>query len=214
MTNEIRENKAYKASDEELATAKKDKHGVLYSRDGSRLLKCESKQLTEYTVRKGTKVICNGAFQYCDALTSIKLPKGLEAVGDDAFHGCASLRKADLRYGVTEVGEYAFAHCYSLESIILPNTITRISKRTFWNCGSLKEIALSDETIAIDEGAFCGCSGIGSICSDIMVPPQCDDDTFDDVDKEVCELYIPDGSEEAYASAGGWKGFKNVCLIG
>ena len=40
-----------------------DKYGVIYSKDGKRLLKgCD---LKEYIVKEGTEVICNDAFDDC-----------------------------------------------------------------------------------------------------------------------------------------------------
>ena len=85
-----------KVTDEDLAEGVKDEYGVLYSKDGKRLLK-GNKTLTEYTVRKGTRVICDGAsgaicaFLGCSSLTSITLPSSLQSIGYWAFEYCNSL---------------------------------------------------------------------------------------------------------------------------
>ena len=90
-----------KVTDEDLAEGVKDEYGVIYSKDGKRLLK-GNKTLTEYTVRKGTRVICDRAFGAiyaflgCISLPSLTLPSSLQSIGDRAFYGCNSLTSLTL----------------------------------------------------------------------------------------------------------------------
>lgn len=55
----------------EKETSWKDEYGVEYSEDGKRLLKAPS-DIKEYVVKKGTQVICDGAFCRCEELSSIE----------------------------------------------------------------------------------------------------------------------------------------------
>ncbi len=208
-----KERKAFRASDEDLATAVKDEHGVLYSKDGSSLLKCENKELTEYAVKEGTKVICDSAFSYCDELTSITLPAHVEAIGDDAFHSCRALKEVKMSEDLRELGEYVFADCRCLEQMVLPKGVTRINDYTFWDCDSLESVVFNGELTLVDEGVFCGCEKLKRIVLTAAEPPKCYDD-FYEVDVDACELHIPAGSQEAYASAEGWNKFKKIGLIG
>lgn len=50
-----------KLTDEDLYLSVTDEYGVIYSSDGKRLLK-GNKDLSEYTVKEGTEVICDNAF--------------------------------------------------------------------------------------------------------------------------------------------------------
>ena len=62
-----------KVTDEDRAEGVRDEFGVLYSKDGKRLLE-GNVELKEYTVRKGTRVICDSAFWNCSSLTSLTYP--------------------------------------------------------------------------------------------------------------------------------------------
>ena len=55
-------------------TGIKDKDGLLYSKDGKRLLRAPD-DLKYYTIPEGVEVICNSAFYRCKQLKNIKLPK-------------------------------------------------------------------------------------------------------------------------------------------
>ena len=79
-----------KVTDKDRAEGVEDEFGVIYSKDGKRLLK-GNKTLTEYTVRKGTRVICHWAFSRCKSLTSLTLPSSLQSIGDYAFYDCKFL---------------------------------------------------------------------------------------------------------------------------
>ena len=75
-------------TEEDLANAWEDERGVKYSKDGKRLLEAPRDYLKRYTVRKGTKVICDRAFSWCESLTSITLPNSVTQIGDSAFSLC------------------------------------------------------------------------------------------------------------------------------
>ena len=85
-------------TEEEIEEGVKDEYGVTYSKDGLRLLEGNS-ELTTYMVRKGTRVICDGAFSWYEALTSITLPQGVESIEDDAFNSCDALRSIRIPKG-------------------------------------------------------------------------------------------------------------------
>ena len=82
-------------TEEEIEEGVKDEYGVTYSKDGLRLLKGNS-ELTTYTVRKGTRVICDEAFKYCN-LESITLPQGIESIGHNPFRDCNNLSSVICR---------------------------------------------------------------------------------------------------------------------
>ena len=124
---------------EDLAEGVKDEYGVLYSKDGKRLLK-GNVELKEYTVRKGTRVICDGAFGgicasfACSSLTSLTLPSSLQSIGDRAFAGCNSLISLTLPSSLQSIGNGVFYGCNSLTSLTLPSSLQSIGDCAFCDC--------------------------------------------------------------------------------
>lgn len=108
-------------TDEDKEQAIKDEYGVLYSPDGARLFKA-NRNLTNYEIKEGTKVICDSAFAglLCWSLTSIHLPDSVTTIGDGAFWCCYSLTSIHLPESVTTIGRSAFEMCSSLTSIYIP----------------------------------------------------------------------------------------------
>ena len=80
-----------KATDEELKEAFVDEWGVKYSKDGRKLLETPQELYRTYSIRKGTKVVCDRAFCLCSSLTEIVIPNSVASIGDSAFLGCISL---------------------------------------------------------------------------------------------------------------------------
>ena len=80
-----------KATDEELREAFVDEWGVKYSKDGRKLLEAPQELDRTYSIRKGTKVVCDRAFCLCSSLTEIVIPNSVASIGDSAFLGCISL---------------------------------------------------------------------------------------------------------------------------
>ena len=126
-------------TDEDLAEGVKDEFGVLYSKDGKRLLE-GNVELKEYTVRKGTRVICDCAFWGCNSLTSLTLPSSLQSIGDSAFEDCSSLTSLTLPSSLQSIGDSAFWGCNSLTSLTLPSSLQSIEGGAFTGCTSLRSV--------------------------------------------------------------------------
>ena len=149
-------------TDEDLAEGVKDEYGVIYSKDGKRLLK-GNKTLTEYTVRKGTRVICHWAFSRCKSLTSLTLPSSLQSIGYCAFYGCSSLSSLTLPSSLQSIGNSAFEDCNSLTSLTLPSSLQSIGDSVFRGCNSLSSLTLPSSLQSIGDCAFYGCSSLSSL---------------------------------------------------
>ena len=93
-----------------------DEFGVKYSKDGRKLLQASKELDGTYSIRKGTKIVC-----------------------DRAFSGCRSLNCLVISDSVTSIGTWAFAYCESLRSLVIPNSVGNIIGNPFsgWN-GELK----------------------------------------------------------------------------
>ena len=145
-----------KVTDQDRAEGVLDEWGVLYSKDGLRLLK-GNKSLTVYTVREGTRVICDEAFYYCTSLKTLNLPAGLTSIGDAAFRLCTSLAALTLPVGLTSIGISAFSWCSSLETLNLPDGLTSIGNNAFSECRSLETLNLPAGLTSIGANPFRGC---------------------------------------------------------
>ena len=77
------------ATDEELNETITDEWGVKYSKDERKLLKAPYELNGTYSIRKGTKIICDRAFYDCTSLTDIVIPDSVAIIGDHAFVNCS-----------------------------------------------------------------------------------------------------------------------------
>ena len=177
-----------KATDEELKKAITDEFGVKYSKDGRKLLKAtqELNLNGTYSIRKGTKVVCDraffdcrflsnivitdsvncigdGAFDNCSSLCSVVISDSVTSIGNNAFSGCSSLCSVVISDSVTSIGNNAFSGCSSLCSVVIPNGVTRIGDCAFQLCSSLTSFVIPDGVTSIGKSAFNSCSSLRSV---------------------------------------------------
>lgn len=175
-------------TEDELNEAFIDEWGVKYSRDGRKLLKAPQGLKGNYSVKVGTRIICDDAFSKCSSLTSIVIsnsvvsigdgafkfsslsniviPDSMTSIGSGAFWGCCSLSNVVVPDSVTSIGNGAFRSCSSLSNVIIPNSVTSIGNGTFYGCRSLSNIGIPSCVTNIANFLFCGCRSL----SDIVIP--------------------------------------------
>ena len=107
--------------------------------------------------------IGEGAFDWCDGLTSITIPNSVTSIGKKAFCFCFSLTTITIPNSMTSIGEDAFYNCSSLTSITIPNSVTSIGDSTFGSCSSLTSITIPNSVTSIGDFAFSNCSNLTSI---------------------------------------------------
>ena len=132
-----------RVTDNELAAGIKDEFGVVYSADGKRLLKCENDKIEQYEIKEGTEVICDEAFEWCEALRQIIIPESVTNIGDYAFY-CCGFQQIKLPNKITRIGECSFWGCELLKQITIPDSITSIGDRVFDYCFSLQQIIIPE----------------------------------------------------------------------
>ena len=148
---------------EELKEAFTDEWGVKYSKDGRKILKASKRPRGGYSIKEGTRIICDNAFTLCSSLTSIVIPNSVASIGKEAFSFCNFLSCLVLPDCVTNIGNCAFGGCSSLSNIVIPNSVTSIGKEAFCGCSSLSDITIPDSVTSIGEGAFSSCSSLSCI---------------------------------------------------
>ena len=134
------------------------------------------------TVEGVITTIKYSAFEGCSNLTSISLPETVTTLEGAAFYNCTSLASINIPENVTDIWSMVFSNCKSLTSITIPKNVTHIGYMAFYNCTSLTRVDVKP-----------------------VVPPTGDQYMF--TNTNLCPIYIPSGSEDAYANADYWKDY-------
>ena len=153
-----------KITKEDLDNAWTDEYGVMYSADKKRLLKApQDSFIEEYSIVKGTKVICNSAFRGCEFLESILIPNSVILIGDYAFADYCGLKNINIPDGVKSIGEGAFYECINLPFIYIPDSVKIIGDKVFEKCDSLQYVRLPNEIEKISDELFAKCYNLHNI---------------------------------------------------
>ena len=160
ITSLMDEDLSTKPTEEELKEALVDEWGVEYSKDGRKLLKVPRELSGAYSVKVGTRIICDNAFSSCRSLSDIVIPDSVTSIGIGAFFNCSSLSKIVIPDSVTSIGGAAFFICGSLSCIVIPDSVTSIGHSVFRACSSLSEIVIPSSVTSIGSGAFGGCASL------------------------------------------------------
>ena len=166
ITSLMDEDLSTKPTEEELKEALVDERGVKYSKDGRKLLEVPRELSGAYSVKEGTRIICDNAFWWCESLPDIVIPTSVTSIGDNAFTWCRSLSDIVIPDSVTSIGFGAFFNCSSLSNIVIPDSVTSIGGAAFFTCGSLSSIVIPDSVTSIGNSVFRGCSSL----SEIVIP--------------------------------------------
>ena len=180
-------------TDEDLKNAVEDVFGVKYSKDWKRLLKAPHGLKDEYSIRKGVKVIGNGAFWCCRSLTKINIPNSVTNIGNGAFLECSSLSYINIPSSVVNMNGNPFfywngdlhneskafiyehqvlfnkdkttliAYRSKEKNYIIPNSVTNIGDNAFYGCQSLTNINIPNSVTSIGNDAFGRCYSLTSI---------------------------------------------------
>ena len=93
---------------EELKEAFVDGRGVKYSKDGRKLLETPGELSGAYSVKEGTRIICDRAFNLCSSLAEVVIPNSVTSIGDRAFSGCRSLTEVVIPNSVVCINDNPF----------------------------------------------------------------------------------------------------------
>ena len=124
--------------------AYKSIEGVLFTKDGSTLLRFPPAKAGHYDIPEGVTTIAPYAFEGCVKLTTISFGTDVNAVEAHAFDGCVLLSQAVLNAGLTRIGDYVFANCASLAAMTLPEAVTSLGEGAFDGCDQLVSLYIPE----------------------------------------------------------------------
>ncbi|MBO5799371.1 MAG: leucine-rich repeat domain-containing protein, partial [Paludibacteraceae bacterium] len=181
-----------KVTKEDRAEAWVDEYGAKYSKDRKRLLKVP-RNIEEYAILPGTRVVCDWAFCDCDSLSSVVIPDSVTSIGNWAFYMCISLRSIMLPKSLKEIvgnplaglkititnkspcfnvyegnlydsgRKRLIAFCSGVSDFVIPDSVTAIGNRAFSGCHFLSSVVIPDSVTTIGNSAFSGCRFLSSV---------------------------------------------------
>ena len=154
--------------------------------------------------------IGNGAFSGCSNMTSVSLPESLKDIHDYAFRECSALTSIIIPNAVTYMGVSVFDGCSNLKSVVIGNSVKTINPYAFYGCNQLTTVTLGKDVKEIWKEAFKGCTAIEKLTCLATTPPDCEINTFSDINKHTCWLYVPTGCVFDYQHAPEWQEFLNI----
>jgi len=170
-----------------ISIGTKDRRGVIYSGDGSILLKCTNKNVRRYKIKDGCSIICDSAFEGCEKLRKIVLPDSLTHIGNCAFKDCINanfvlsnvVKNKRFQNSNTKWWKMPILQILSLPFVvffelvlsdfdfnifnshsILPKGVKHIGNMAFYRCKKIFDISLPDNIEYIGEHAFEDCESL------------------------------------------------------
>ena len=96
--------------------------GVLYTKDGKKLIKAPCQMTGTYTVPDGVEEIEISAFENSH-LEEVLLPDSLKTIGDYAFQG-SEIKKMTVPKSITQLKDSVFCRCRDLEEFTFSGDVT------------------------------------------------------------------------------------------
>ena len=182
---------------EELKEAFVDEWGVKYSKDGRKLLEAPGELRGAYSVKEGTRIICDWAFSDCSSLKYISIPKSVICLNANTFaewNGkleCLSpnfVYEDDILFNKDKSRIISFRN-QNIKSYVIPSSVASIGDSAFSYCDFLSEIVIPSSVTSIGDSAFSYCSSL----SEIVIPSSVTsigDSAFSECDS-LSEIVIP-----------------------
>ena len=159
-------NQAYKSVD-----------GVLYSKDGTEIIKCPAaKKDSVLSIPNGVTKIGTDAFYQCTGIRSVTVPASLVSISSDSFDGFTSLEEINVD-GENPVAMSVDGVLYSKDgktlvrypcgkkdsAFTIPEGVTEIGAYAFRRCSNVKSVIISEDVVSIGTYAFEYCTSIESL---------------------------------------------------
>ena len=158
------------------------------------------------SIKPGVTSIGFSAFYKCSGfIGDLILPEGLSSIGNYAFYNCIGFNGVlSIPEGVSRIGNSAFSGCSGFTgNLNIPEGVTIIEVYAFYKCSGFDgSLFIPLSVTSIGDAAFYGCERLTNINIKPSIPPAGGNNMF--AKTNLCPIYIPSGSEEAYANAEHW----------
>ena len=165
--------------------------------------------LENISLPDGITEIPQSCFAFCGNLKELKLPNTVTDIAETAFAADSSLSSIALPKSIVSIGGGAFASCNNLGKVMLPNGLRTMGYATFANCPKLEAVVIPASVDSIGISSFVGCDGLNEIKVESTNPPKANILAFYNLTDTIM-LKVPEGKEDAYHNALGWKEFKHI----
>ena len=174
------------------------------------------------------------AYSYAgyDEIQQLVIASGVTSISNSAFEGCTSLTTVSIPDDLTSVGLHAFDNTPWLDG--QPNGVVYVGKVAYKWKGDAAIAAITDGTVSISQGAFSSapitsviipasvtsigdfafydCQNLTSVIVYATTPPALGGSVFED-NAEDPLIYVPEGTEEDYWAAAGWKNYTGYITV-
>lgn len=133
------------------------------------------KPIGNISIKEGTKIIANRAFESCWDITSINIPSSVSHINKRSFNWCSNLQsinvsKSNKNYcsinGILfnkDTTELIICPPKSIIEYSIPNSVTTIGDYAFYECNSLSDVIIPNSVTTIGNSAFSSCNSLTSI---------------------------------------------------
>ena len=174
ITPVMNEDLSTETTEEELKEAIVDERGVKYSKDGRKLLAAQGVLNGAYSVKEGTRIICDRAFLWCSSLSEIVIPSSVASIGSWAFYDCSSLQYISIPKSVICLNGNSFVEWDGKLECLSPNFVYEDdilfnkdkSRIISFRNQNIKSYVISSSVTSIGDSAFYRCHSL----SEIVIP--------------------------------------------
>lgn len=136
------------------------RNGLLYTKDGTTLVKCPSSVTGALHVPEGTIAIAANAF-FRSLVEEVHFPDSVRMLMPNCFQDCQFLKKVDFGTGIEEIGfgheTNIFNGCKLLCSVEIPEQVRVIAEAAFKDSG-VQHVVFHEGLTQILDDAFSGCA--------------------------------------------------------
>jgi len=148
--------------------------GVLYSKDGTRLICCPGGKSGNLSIPSGVTSIPPYSVAYCSVLQSVNIPSSVTSIGDYAFYFDTSLQSITVDSANTTYKSSNGMLCSKDGTVLIccpsgkpaissvPDGVTTIKAYALSNCSAIQGIGIPSSVTLIGDSAFYGCTNMSA----------------------------------------------------